>query len=397
MRATVIVIDSFGIGALPDADLYGDLGANTALHICEGVSGPKWAALKALGLGNASELLGTALPGCEATAKPEAYFGVMNEKSPGKDTTTGHWELAGLELSEPFHTFPPEYPSFPDDLVKAFCDKTGLGLIGNKAASGTAIIDELGPEHEKSGDLICYTSADSVFQIAAHEGVVSLEKLYQCCEIARELCNPLMVGRVIARPFIGSPGQYKRTMSRKDFSIPLPDASLLDYLQSRGVITTAVGKIGDIFNESGILNSFHDKGNPACLDRTVEILKTPETGNEFIFVNLVDTDMNFGHRRDIPGYFQSVEETSKRLPELIDAMSSGDLLIVTADHGCDPGFRGTDHTREYVPLLVYMKDGRAEADKSLGVRGQFSDVAATVSDFFGVGTYPRGDSFIKKM
>ena len=397
MRATVLVIDSFGIGELPDAASYGDTGANTALHICENIEGPKWNELRRLGLGNGSELLGNILPGCEPVETPAAFFGVMKEKSPGKDTTTGHWEMAGLELDKPFNTFPPEYPSFPEDLVAAFNSGTGRGLIGNKAASGTVIIEELGPEHQRSGDLICYTSADSVFQIAAHEEIVPLEKLYEYCEIARELCNPLMIGRVIARPFLGEPGNYTRTKNRKDFSIPLPGPSILDHLHERGVITTAVGKIGDIFNESGITNSYHDKGNPACLDRTIGILKSPEKGDEFIFVNLVDTDMNFGHRRDIPGYHGSVDATSVRIPEVIDAMSEGDLLVITADHGCDPGFKGTDHTREYVPLLVYRKGREDRKEKSLGIREAFSDLAATLADYFKVDPYPRGVSFIKNL
>ena len=396
MRAVILVIDSFGIGEMPDAGLYGDKGANTALHICQGISGPKWDSLKSLGLGNASELLGNKLPGCEAVEKPLGAWGVMKEKSPGKDTTTGHWEIAGLVLSEPFHTFPPEYPSFPEDFVAEFNSRTGRGLIGNKAASGTAIIEELGAEHQKTGDLICYTSADSVFQIAAHEETVPLEKLYEYCEIARELCNPMMVGRVIARPFIGEPGNYTRTSSRRDFSIPLPRPSLLDHLHQRGVITTAVGKIGDIFNESGIVNSYHDKGNPACLERTLEILKDPEKGDEFIFVNLVDTDMMYGHRRDIDGYYKSVDATSRTIPALKEAMSDGDLLIITADHGCDPSYKGTDHTREHVPLLVYKKGGPEPGD-NLGIRDSFADVAATLADFFGVEPYPEGSSFIKKL
>ncbi|MBI9101690.1 MAG: phosphopentomutase [Spirochaetales bacterium] len=397
MRATVVVIDSFGIGELPDAEQYGDKGSNTALHICEGVSGPKWTALKELGLGNASELLENKLPGCESVDVPSGFFGVMKEKSPGKDTTTGHWELAGLELEKAFHTFQPEYPSFPEDLVKTFNAKTGRGLIGNKAASGIAIIEELGEEHQKTGDLICYTSADSVFQIAAHEETVPLDELYKYCKIARELCNPRMVGRVIARPFTGTPGNYTRSAARKDFSIPLPEPSLLDHLQSRGVVTTAVGKIGDIFNESGITNSYHDKGNPNCLDRTLAVLTDTKNDKEFIFVNLVDTDMMYGHRRDIKGYCQSVEETSVFIPKMIEALDDGDLLIVTADHGCDPSFRGTDHTREHVPLLVYRKGSEGAEVKSLGIRESFSDLAATMAEFFEVDPYPRGSSFVKKL
>jgi phosphopentomutase len=438
MRAFVLVIDSFGIGALPDAADYGDEGANTALSICRAFPQAKWQTLGDLGLGNAAALIGVELPGCPAREQPLGYFGIMKEKSPGKDTTTGHWEMAGLEMSRPFHTFPPAYPSFPRELLKPFCEETDRQVIGNKAASGTEIIQELGEEHQKTGALICYTSADSVFQIAAHEQTVPVEELYRYCEIARQLCNPLMVGRVIARPFEGPPGNYTRTSRRRDFSLPLPEDSLIDYLHKNGVICTGVGKIGDIFNESGLDRSFHDKGNPACLDRVEEILKTPERQKEFVFVNLVDTDMTYGHRRDIKGYGDSVEATSVRLPGIMAALEPGDVLIITADHGCDPGFKGTDHTREYVPLLVYQKPGgkvptvkpvstandlslrvsrsvndlslkpgttaggtlaasgslaEGSGDRSLGVRSAFSDLAASLGQYFLGRAYPRGVSF----
>lgn len=397
MRATVIVIDSFGIGALPDADEYGDEGANTALHIAQGVPGPKWDALRRLGLGNAALLLGHTLSGCEPTDTPEGFFGAMAEKSSGKDTTTGHWELAGLVLSRPFHTFPPAAPSFPDGLIREFSRLTGRGVLGNKAASGVAIIEELGEQHLECGDLICYTSADSVFQIAAHEEIVPIDLLYRYCEMARELCNPYMVGRVIARPFIGSPGTFTRTSRRRDFSMSLPESGIMEHLQREGVTTRGVGKIGDIFNEEGISHSYHDKGNEACIARTVELLNTPAEGNEFVFVNLVDTDMIFGHRRDIAGYCDAVEKISKSIPEIVGLMHEGDLLIITADHGCDPGYRGTDHTREYVPLIVFIKGTKPSETNSLGVRSSFSDVAATVADYFGVAPYPRGDSFMRSL
>jgi phosphopentomutase len=400
MRALVLVIDSFGIGALPDAADYGDAGANTALSICRAFPLPKWKALGELGLGNAAALLGQELPGCPPAQNPLAFFGAMKEKSPGKDTTTGHWELAGLEMDKPFHTFPPGYPSFPEDFLQSFCSQTGRKIIGNRAASGTQIIEELGEEHQKTGDLICYTSADSVFQIAAHEQTVPVEELYRYCEIARQLCNALMVGRVIARPFEGRPGSYTRTQRRRDFSLPLPEDSVIDFLHRSGVLCTGVGKIGDIFNESGLDKSFHDKGNPACLDRVEEILKTPPPPKgEFVFVNLVDTDMVYGHRRDIKGYGESVEAVSLRLPGFMQALEPGDLLVITADHGCDPGFKGTDHTREYVPLLVYQKPGgqapRPEGEgKSLGIRNAFSDLAASLARYFLNKPYPRGAAFI---
>ena len=391
MRATVLVIDSFGIGELPDAADYGDAGANTALHISEGAAGgADWPNLQELGLGNASMLLGNQLKGCPPVQSPLASFGVMNESSPGKDTTTGHWELAGIILDKAFPVFPAEYPSFPPELVEAFERETGRKIIGNKAASGTAIIEELGEEHMKTGSLICYTSADSVFQIAAHEGIVPVDELYRICEIARDLCDPYMVGRIIARPFEGEPGSFVRTSRRHDYSIALPGDSILDHFQKQGVKTTAVGKIGDIFNQQGIDRSWPDKGNPACLERTVELLSKPEDGKEFIFVNLVDTDMVYGHRRDVQGYHDAVKAVDQRLSELIDLMKEGDLLAITADHGCDPAFKGTDHTREYVPMLYYIK---GKTGRELGIRNSFTDLPQSLTAFFGIDPFTRGNFF----
>jgi phosphopentomutase len=392
MRATVLVIDSFGIGALPDAADYGDVGANTALHICEGVKGPLWPNMKAMGLGNASELLGNPLPGCEAVGKPTAPWGVMKEKSPGKDTTTGHWEMSGLVLDKAFTQFPKEYPSFPEDLVQAFVERTGCGgILGNKAASGTAIIEELGEEHMKTGYPICYTSADSVFQIACHMDKYSIEELYRMCEIARELCDPLAVGRVIARPFAGPVGEFYRTKERHDYSIALPGDSILDHLQKNGVKTVAVGKIGSIFNESGIDESHHDAGNPACMERTSAILSSPAEGKEFVFVNLVDTDMVFGHRRDVPGYGNAVSEVDAEIGKYISMMAEGDVLFVTGDHGCDPAFKGTDHTREHVPLLWYRKGSEGS---EAGIRESFADLAAALCAYFEVPAMEHGTSFL---
>lgn len=398
MRTTILVIDSFGIGAQGDAAAYGDEGANTALHICERIEGEKWPNLRRLGLGNAGSLLGFTLPGCEPVERPLAGWGVMSERSPGKDTTTGHWEIAGIVLDKPFHTFPPTYPSFPEELVAAFESETGRKILGNKAASGTVIIEELGKEHLSTGRPILYTSSDSVLQIAAHEEVIPVEELYRLCETARRLCDPYQVGRVIARPFIGKPGSFKRTAGRRDFSIELPGPSLLDHLEGRGVKTIGVGKIGDIFNERGIVESHHDKGNPACLDRTCSLLAealpagpgSASAPEELIFVNLVDTDMVYGHRRDVEGYFRAVAEIDGRLPEMMEEMRSGDLLIVTADHGCDPTFRGTDHTREHVPLIAYRKgfEGR-----SLGIRSGFSDVAQTIASLMTGEPVANGTSF----
>jgi phosphopentomutase len=392
MTTVLLVIDSFGIGALPDAFKYGDKGANTAGHICETVHGEKWPNLKMMGLGNCADLLGDTLEGINIQETPLANFGVMAEMSPGKDTTTGHWEMAGIILDKPFHQFPQEYPSFPQDLIDAFIEETGCkGILGNRAASGTAIIEELGEEHLKTGFPICYTSADSVFQIACHKSVFSIEKLYHLCEVARKLCDPLSIGRVIARPFDGKAGQFFRTSQRHDFSIALPGKTILDVLQEKGVETVGVGKIGSIFLEQGIDHSYHDAGNPACLKRTMELLKENDQKDRFIFVNLVDTDMVYGHRRDPEGYFDSVDNIDSRLENICELLNNGDRLIITADHGCDPTFKGTDHTREYVPLLYRIKG--QERGLSLGVRKTFADLAATIAGSYGT-SMKKGECFL---
>jgi phosphopentomutase len=391
MQAIVLVIDSFGVGALPDANLYGDVGANTALHICQAFPEKKWAVLQSLGFGNSAQLLGHKLLGCESISGPLASFGVMEARSPGKDTTTGHWELAGIVLDQPFHTFPKDFPSFPEKLIKEFQKLTGYKILGNKSASGIAIIDELGAKHMNGDGIIVYTSADSVLQIAAHEKIVPVKELYEICEIARNLCDPYNVGRVIARPFVGSPGQFERTSSRKDFSMSVPRPTILDKLQTNGITTIGIGKIGDIFKEQGLDQSFHDKGNAACLTRTLDIIKDNEKKDQLLFINLVDTDMLFGHRRDIKGYHDAVQQIDDKLSLIMKAMSEEDLLIITADHGCDPGFKGTDHTREYAPLLVYQKGVGA---KNLGIRGSFSDVAQSLASFFGIRAMDHGKTFI---
>lgn len=391
MQAILLVIDSFGIGELPDAGQYGDEGANTALHICEAIPGKKWPNLQKLGLGNCAGLLGHHLSGCEPEPVPGASFGAMAQASPGKDTTTGHWELAGVVLDRPFFTFPPEFPSFPENLVKQFQDRTGHRILGNKSASGTAVIEELGPAHLRGEGLIVYTSADSVLQIAAHEDLVPVEQLYEICRIAREICDDYHVGRVIARPFKGGPGGFIRTASRRDFSISPPDHTILPHLTRNGVQTIGIGKIGDIFAEKGLAESLHDAGNLACIDRTIACMKIRSTIPRFLFINLVDTDMLYGHRRDIKGYHDAITAIDSALPEIMALLAEPDLLIITADHGCDPGFRGTDHTREYVPLLAYQKAGQI---KNLGVRSSFSDVAQTLASFFGAPGAAHGQSFL---
>ena len=380
MKVLMLVIDSFGIGALPDAEVFGDAGANTALHICEAIRGEKWPALKKLGLGNASQLLGNNLPGCGVVSEPSALYGVMAERSPGKDTTTGHWELAGIVLDKPFHVFPAEYPSFPEKLIGDFLAETGCGgILGNKAASGTEIIKELGEEHLKTGYPICYTSADSVLQIACHKNVFPVRELYRLCETARKLCDPYYVGRVIARPFDGEPGHFKRTPERHDFSIELPGPSVLDELKEKGIETIGIGKIGSIFNEQGLSVSYHDAGNPACLSRTEKVLKERTDKDRLIFVNLVDTDMLYGHRRDITGYYRAVKKIDDYLRLFIRLLDKDDVMIVTGDHGCDPSFRGTDHTREYVPVLICRKGAPGG---EFGIKSSFAAAADYIRNYF---------------
>lgn len=391
MRTLLIIIDSFGVGALPDAALYGDEGANTALHICAAMESVRWPNLQKLGLGNCSALLGHKLPGCESVQRPMASYGVMAEVSSGKDTTTGHWELAGVLLENPFQTFPLSYPSFPAELVQSFQEQTGYKVLGNKGGSGTAIIEELGRAHLDGKGIIIYTSADSVFQIAAHEEVIPLDELYRICEITRKLCDPYRVGRVIARPFIGEPGNFIRTAFRRDFSMLPPGDTIFNVLQNNGVETVAIGKIGDIFCEQGIDLSYHDSGNDACLERLVSCLRASAKEKQFVFINLVDTDMLYGHRRDVRGYHDAVERIDTRLGEIIELMAEEDVLLITADHGCDPSFKGSDHTREYVPLLCYSKQ---QAATNLGIRGCFCDMAQSLASYFNVPAMENGKTFI---
>ena len=390
-QAILLIIDSFGIGALPDAYLYNDAGANTALHICEFFPFDKWQCLQSLGLGNCTNILGYQLPGCEPAKKPLASFGVMAQISDGKDTTTGHFELAGIVLEQPFHTFLPDFPSFPAQLVKDFQNKTGHKILGNKSASGTKIIEEFGPSHMAGGGIIVYTSADSVLQIAAHEEIITVKELYNICKTARKLCDKYNVGRVIARPFTGTKGNYTRTRSRKDFSMKPPGKTILNHLETNDVETIGIGKISDIFAHQGLSKNYPDTGNSACIKRTLACMKQNRKKDRFLFVNLVDTDMLFGHRRDIKGYHDAVQKIDDSLKAVMDTMSSRDVLIITADHGCDPSFRGTDHTREYVPLLVYQKQKNAV---NLKIRTGFCDVAQSLASFFNVPALTHGKSFI---
>ncbi len=365
-RVILLILDSAGVGFLPDAADYGDLGANTLGHIGESVSlcMPN---LGQMGLGNIILIKGTA-----EQKNPSARFGKALELSKGKDTTIGHWEIAGIVLDEAFPTFP---DGFPDDIIKKFELLIGTKTIGNKVASGTQIIDELGDEHVKTGFPIVYTSADSVFQIAAHEDVIPIEKQYKMNEIAREMLNEYKVGRVIARPFNGKSGAYQRTSNRHDYSLEPVAETVLDRLKSAGKDVIGIGKINDIFAGKGITEFVRTKSNMEGVDRTVEYMKKDNSG--LIFSNLVDFDMLYGHRRDAQGYKEALEQFDLRIPEIIGAMNEDDLLIISADHGCDPMFKGTDHTREYIPLIVY---GKNLTPGNLGIIRGFNCIADTIDE-----------------
>jgi len=391
MKAFLIVLDSVGIGAAPDAALYGDAGANTLAHIDQAVNGLKLPTLQSLGLGNIPRILPDVfpIPGIPAVSPARGGFGAMREVSKGKDTTTGHWEMAGLVMEQGFHLFPHDPPSFPDSLVREFERRTGRKTLGNKAANGLAIIDELGPRQMKEGAWIIYTSADSVFQIAAHEEIIPLPELYEGCRIARELCNPLMVGRVIARPYIGAPGAFKRTENRRDFSYPIPEPTVLNRLSDAGIRVITVGKLDDIFAGSGITESFHVENNP---DSEKDLLRlTTRPDSFFCFANLIDFDMLYGHRRDAVGYAAALERTDRFLADFLPGLSPSDLVIITADHGNDPTFRGSDHTREFVPLVTW---GAGQENRNLGIRNGFYDIAQTLAAYFKIPAMPRGICFL---
>jgi len=348
--------------------------------------------LQMMGIGNIPGILpgGLEIVGVPPREAPIASWGALQERSQGKDTTTGHWEMAGLLIEEGFHVFPPDYPSFPDDMIATFVERTGRGILGNRAASGTEIIKQLGPEHTTSGKWIVYTSADSVFQIAAHESTIPLDELYAGCRIARELCDPLKVGRVIARPFTGlGPESYRRTQNRRDFSLVPPEPTILDHLQAHGVRTVTVGKLDDVFAGRGIDRSEHVENNQAA--QRIALKLAEESESQFVFVNLIDFDMLYGHRRDAAGYAAALEHTDLFLADLLPALAEDDCLIITADHGNDPTFAGTDHTREFGPLLVHRP---GKHGSPLGIRDGFYDVAQTVADLFGVPPMPRGTSVL---
>lgn len=396
MRACLIVLDSVGIGQAPDAAAYGDVGAHTLPHIGEAVGGLKLPTLARLGLGRIPTLLpggGIQIPGVVPATHPTAAFGAMREVSKGKDTTTGHWEMAGLELTRGLHLFPAGPPSFPPDLLAALSREAGRSIIGDKAASGTRIIDELGARHMAEGALIVYTSADSVLQIAAHEAVVPLPELYRICEVARRLCDALPVGRVIARPFVGEPGRFTRTENRRDFAFPPPEATILDRLHAAGVHTVTVGKIDDIFAHRGISEARHAENNLRAQTALLELARA-QRDNCFVFANLIDFDMLYGHRRDPMGYARALEQTDGFLADFLMQVPPTDLVIITADHGNDPTFTGTDHTREFVPLLVRHVSCNG---RNLGVRNGFFDIAQSLAAFFRIDPLPRGRSFLPRL
>ena len=382
MRVTLIVLDSVGIGELPDAASYGDTGSNTLGNISQLVP-LRLPTLCSLGLRNAAFISGV-----QDEAAPRGAFGRMAEQSPGKDSVTGHWELMGLVLDRPFPVFP---HGFPPEIIGEFERRTGRRALGNKAASGTAIIDELGPEHMRTGSLIVYTSADSVFQIAAHEDVVPVPELYRCCEIAFDLVGKgLGVGRVIARPFVGAPGSFQRTANRHDFALTPFAPTLLDLLKEAGHTVFAVGKIQDLFAGRGISQAAHTTSDAHGMDEVERALDTTPSG--LIFANLVDFDTVYGHRNDPSGYAANLERFDARLAALLPRIGPDDLLIVTADHGNDPTTPSTDHSREHVPLLVFGPMVRAGVN--LGTRKTFADLGQTVAEFFDVGPLDHGKSFL---
>ncbi len=380
----LIILDGVGIGALPDADKYGDADSNTLVNISNKVSNFSLPNLKKLGLGNISDISGV-----NKVENPLASFGKMTEISKGKDSTTGHWEIGGIKVELEF----PYYPEgFPKELVDLFIEKTGVKkVLGNKPASGTEIIKELGEEHVKTGYPIIYTSADSVFQIAAHEEVIPLDRLYEICEVTRnEVCvGKDAVGRIIARPFVGEPGNFQRTTNRKDFSVDPPSDTILDVLQGNEINTVAIGKVNDLFNYKGITKQVITKSNDVGIEKIIE--HSNSESNSFLFANLVDFDVYYGHRLDPEGFANALSGFDKKLPDILETLDETDALLMTADHGNDPTVTSTDHSREYVPILFYRKNQKG---RDLGTRETFSDAAQTVAHFFKVNNSLKGTSFL---
>lgn len=385
-RAIVIVLDGVGVGHAPDAEAYGDTGANCLTNCARAVGGLRLPTLESFGLGNV-----TGIEGVPPTSHARGAYGRLDEASAGKDSTTGHWELMGVTLDKPLPTYP---NGFPADLVARFEAAIGRGTLANRPASGTAIIQELGAEHMLTGKPILYTSADSVFQLAAHEDIIPLEQLYGMCETARSLLvGEHAVGRVIARPFVGEPGHFVRTAHRKDFSLLPPSETLLDKLVAAGYEVSGIGKIEDLFAQRGLSRSNHTGTNEAGMAAALEEMRRPTRG--LLFVNLVDCDQLFGHRRDPRGYAHALEQVDGWLPSVLHEMLPGDALFLTGDHGTDPTFKGTDHTREAVPILACGEQIKAGVD--LGARRSFADLGATLAQAFGVGPLAHGESFANEI
>ena len=383
-RAILLVLDGVGIGAAPDAAAYGDIGSDTLGNLARAVGGLRVPHLERLGLGRIAPLDGVA-----PVTRPAAAFGRMEPRSSGKDSTTGHWELAGVHLTRPFPTYP---QGFPAEVVAEFARRTGRGVLGNVVGSGTAILTEFGEAQQRTGEWILYTSADSVFQIAAHEETIPLAELYAACETARTmLVPPHDISRVIARPFVGCPGAYTRTANRRDYAIAAPEETLLDALAAAGIPRVGVGKVDDLFARRG-LDGGHTKDNAEGIARILDWLRTGPDG--LCFANLVDFDQLYGHRNDVPGFYRAVREFDAALPDLIAALREDDLLCITADHGNDPTTPSTDHARECVPVLVV---GPRVIPVDLGRRSTFSDLGATVAEWLGVPFRGRGTSFLSQV
>ena len=402
-RVCILLMDSFGIGASLDASRYGDDGANTFIHIEEACAqgaaynalrqGPlKLPHLARLGLYHAAVASsGLAFVNLADFAEPRAYYGYAVEHSLGKDTPSGHWELAGVPVLFEWGYFPDQPFCFPQELITSLIQKAGLpGVLGEKHASGTTILEELGEEHLRTGKPIVYTSADSVFQIAAHEDSFGLQRLYDVCAIARDLVDEYQIGRVIARPFSGSAGSFKRTANRKDYATLPPAKTLLDYLKDAGHEVIAIGKIADIYAHQGITQTIKADGNMALFDATLKAMHNAPEGS-LVFTNFVDFDSSYGHRRDVSGYAQALEAFDARLPELDVLLRPDDIVVIAADHGCDPTFPGSDHTREHIPVLVY---GPGLSSRFIGRRDSFADVGQTLAEYLGVAPLEHGVSFL---
>ena len=385
-KIIVIVLDSVGIGELPDAYKFGDEGSNTLVNIAKAVGGLNIPNLESFGIGKIDDIMGVS-----KDVDEKAFYGKMIEASAAKDTTSGHWEIMGVITDKPFPTYP---NGFPDEVIEQFTKSIGRSILGNKTASGTEIIEELGAEHIKTGCPIVYTSADSVFQIAACEDVIPVESLYEICDCARKILKGKHnVGRVIARPFIVENGMYTRTERRRDFSLPPPEDTLLDKAARGGYEVVGIGKIGDIFAHRGLTREIHATNNHDGVLKTIECVKEDFKG--IVFTNLIDFDMKYGHRNDPEGYAGALEAFDQRLPELVDALSPDDILMITADHGCDPTTSGTDHSREYVPLLVFGK--KLNKPRPLGIRASFADVGATISEALLKLKCDKGKSFLTEL